>query len=99
MPWRALLAGPPHDTPHDAPQVSPQVEALLAALSGEISRGMSRQELQDSLGLSDRESFRKAYLLPALEAGLVEMTLPDRPRSRLQRYRLSLLGRKVQQRL
>ena len=28
------------------------------------------------------EHFRKAYLLPALQAGLIEMTIPDKPRSR-----------------
>jgi hypothetical protein len=38
--------------------------------------------------LSDRKSFRERYLLPALKAGLVEMTLPDKPKSRLQKYRI-----------
>ncbi|MFA7436846.1 Fic family protein [Castellaniella sp.] len=32
------------------------------------------------------------YLLPALRSGLVEMTLPDTPRSSKQRYRLTALG-------
>ena len=44
------------------------------------------------LGLADREHFRKAYLLPALEEGIVEQTLPDKPNSRLQKYRLSAKG-------
>ena len=35
---------------------------------------MTRQALQEALGLSDREHFRKAYLLPAVELGMVEMT-------------------------
>jgi Fic family protein len=71
-------------SPQVAPQVSPQVEILLAVLQGE----MSRSELMQALGLTDRKSFRQRYLLPALQAGLIEMTLPDKPKSRLQKYRL-----------
>ena len=47
---------------------------------------MTREQLQDLLGLSDRKSFRERYLRPALQAGLIEMTLPDKPNSRLQKY-------------
>jgi len=71
-------------TPQDSPQVTPQVKKLLNALKGE----MSRSELMDALRLSDAKSFRSRYLLPALEANLIEMTLPDKPNSRLQKYRL-----------
>jgi len=49
---------------------------------------MSRDELQSVLSLNDRKSFRERYLKPALEAGLIEMTLPDKPKSPLQCYRL-----------
>ena len=57
---------------------------------------MSRVELMDALGLSDRKHFTVTYLKPGLEAGLVEMTLPDSLRSRTQRYRLTVPGRQVQ---
>ena len=50
---------------------------------------MSREELQRALGLKDRKSFRERYLLPALEKGLIEMTIPEKPSSSLQRYRLA----------
>lgn len=62
---------------------------LLAALTSPLSR----QDLQVAVGLKNAEHFRKAYLLPALEAGLIEMTLPDKPTSRLQQYRLTEQGR------
>lgn len=75
-------------TPQAAPQVTPQVERLLLALRGE----MSREVLQDALALQDRKSFRARYLKPALAQGLIEMCVPDRPNSRLQRYRLTDRG-------
>lgn len=76
-------------SPQVAPQVTPQVVALLTALRGE----MSREEVQAALGLADRKSFRQRYLLPALDSRLIEMTLADKPQSRLQKYRLSARGR------
>ncbi len=44
------------------------------------------------LELSDVRCFRDGYIRTALETGLIEMTIPDRPSSRLQRYRLTELG-------
>lgn len=71
------------------PQVAPQVARLLAVLIGD----MSREEIQSNLGLQDRKSFRDRYLTPALTAGLIEMSLPDKPNSRLQKYRLTDKGK------
>ena len=79
----------PHVTPQVTPQVSPQVLALLAKVSGE----MARQELIEALGLKDRKYFSDAYLQPALDAGVLEMTIPDKPRSSKQRYRLTDMAR------
>ena len=66
-------------TPQVAPQVPPQVAELLRHIPGE----MSREELQAMLGVADRKSFRERYLRPALDAGLIAMTLPSKPNSRL----------------
>jgi len=76
-------------TPQVAPQVTPQVERLLKALVGDLSR----DQLQKAIGLQDRKSFRALYLAPALAARLIEMTIPEKPNSRLQKYRLADLGR------
>ena len=56
---------------------------------------MSRADLQSVLALSDREHFRREYLVPAIDAGLIEMTIPGKPQSRLQRYRLTDTGRQL----
>ena len=71
--------------------VTGEVERLLRALKGD----MSRKELQQALGLKHEEHFRDAYLVPALDARLIGMTLPDKPTSRLQRYRLTPLGQQA----
>ena len=89
---RPVEAAAPHVTPHETPHVTSHVGRLIAVLRGE----MSRAELMDALGLKDRRHFTGTCLQPGLDAGLVEMTQPDRPRSRTQRYRLTALGRQVQ---
>jgi ATP-dependent DNA helicase RecG len=70
------------------PQVTPQVIALLKA----ARQPHSREELQRILGLKDRRHFQKTYIEALLAAGWLEMTIPDRPRSRLQRYRITAAG-------
>jgi ATP-dependent DNA helicase RecG len=56
---------------------------------------LSRAELQEKLGLRHRDNFIEAYLQPAINAGLLEMTIPDKPRSSKQKYRLTEKGRAV----
>ena len=55
---------------------------------------MSARQILHALGLRDRKSFRERYLLPALEHALVEMTHPESPRARNQKYRLTAGGRR-----
>ena len=75
------------------PQVTPQVEDLIKILD----REMNRSELQEKLNLSDRKHFRIHYLKPALEAGLIEMTKPEIPNSRSQKYRLTVKGIQIKE--
>jgi ATP-dependent DNA helicase RecG len=49
-------------------------------------------DLMDVTGRSNRTKFRDQVLSPLLKAGLIEMTIPDKPRSSAQRYRLTTLG-------
>jgi ATP-dependent DNA helicase RecG len=67
------------------------VEAALR-LARVLDGEMSRRQLQRAWGLKNSEHFRKAYLQPALEGGLIEMTVPDKPRSTKQKYRLTPKG-------
>lgn len=71
----------------DSAQVTDQdntINRLLAVLGEEE---LSAAELMKRLGLSHRPTFRKNYLTPALEKGLIERTIPDKPNSKNQKYR------------
>jgi ATP-dependent DNA helicase RecG len=70
-------------------QVGDQVARLLLAMTGT----MTRDELQTALALEGRRNFSDRYLKPAVAAGLIEMTVPDKPNSRLQKYRLTPAGK------
>ena len=60
---------------------------------------MSREELQEKLNFKNREYFRKAYLNVSIEDGLIERTIPDKPRSINQKYRLTEKGKKANEQL
>ena len=61
-----------------------QVRRLLAAM--EYDTPYTAAALMRLLHLKSRDALRNNYLNPAIEAGLIQMTLPDRPTSRNQRY-------------
>ena len=76
------------DTPHVAPHVAPHVRKLAESLRDE----MCRDEIMGVLDLKDRMHFVNSYLRPALDGGIVQMTHPEKPRSRYQKYRMTDKG-------
>ena len=60
-----------------------------------MAGAMSRREIQAKLELTNEKHFRQHYQQPAVAQGLLEMTVPEKPRSRLQKYRLTEQGRMV----
>ncbi|MCW5550889.1 MAG: DUF4062 domain-containing protein [Verrucomicrobiae bacterium] len=75
--------------------VTGEVERVVLVLQGE----MKRTAIQGALGLRHEDYFREAYLVPSLQAGFVEMTIPDKPKSSRQKYRLTAKGAALQARL
>lgn len=61
-----------------------QVKRLLAAM--EYDTPYTATALMRLLGLKSRDALRNNYLNPAIEEGLIQMTVPDKPTSRNQRY-------------
>ena len=57
---------------------------LVNVLGNEV---LTTNEIMLRLGMTHKPTFRKNYLNPAIEMGLVEMTVPGKPRSRYQKYR------------
>jgi ATP-dependent DNA helicase RecG len=52
-------------------------------------------ELMALAGRTNRTKFRDQVLNPLLEAGFIEMTVPEKPNSSKQRYRTTAAGRTV----
>lgn len=63
---------------------SEYVKRLLATMEYDVP--YTSNAIMEQLGLKSKETLRKNYLNPAMELGLVEMTLPDKPNSKNQRY-------------
>jgi predicted HTH transcriptional regulator len=70
-------------------EVTPQVEKLLSILKKE----MGRVEIMDIMGYRDKKNFVKNILNRAIKDGLIEMTIPDKPKSQNQKYRLTNKGK------
>lgn len=46
----------------------------------------SVQEIMNKFGIDSRTSFRRKYLTPMLEKGILRMTIPEKPSSKNQKY-------------
>ena len=66
----------------DLPSVP--VKKLLDVMEYDVP--YTAEELLLALGLRSRENLRKLYLKPALESGLIRLSIPDKPTSKNQAY-------------
>ncbi len=94
-----LVRLPLRPAPSESAQATPQVGTKSAPSRHQVE--ILRMCLTDSplldllklAGRSDRTKFRHQVLNPLLADRLIEMTIPDKPTSRLQKYRLTDKGR------
>jgi ATP-dependent DNA helicase RecG len=75
------------------PQATPQAAVQAAKVLRAADKAQTRDALQQAAAINDREHFRKAYLEPLLVVKWLERTIPDKPTSPLQQYRLTEAGR------
>lgn len=60
------------------------ISKLLACL--EKNEPLSSNEIMEKLNIKSKDTLRKKYLYPAIEQGLIKLTIPDKPRSSKQTY-------------
>ena len=70
---------------HAHQEMSDQVQRLVSVMKQE---DYTFTELMQLVGLTHRATFQKNYLNPAIEASLIKRTIPDKPKSPKQKYRL-----------
>ena len=56
-------------------------------------------EIMDFLEFKNRMHFASNYLQPALDAGFIAMTIPDKSRSSRQNYRLIGQGKRIPEKI
>ncbi len=88
-----------HATDHVTDYVTDYVDELTIRLLMVLTKAKSRPELMKILDLRHAGNFRENYLNPAIEAGYIEMTLPDAPTSINQKYRLTRKGKNLKKKL
>jgi len=86
---------------------SPEVKAQVGTKSGPsrdqvniLRNCLDEKPIVDLMALrgrTNRTKFRDQVLKPLIDNGLIEMTIPDKPRSSKQRYRITALGKDVLQ--
>ena len=59
---------------------------IYAKLKSFLQKPKSRKEIQEFCGYKSRDYFRKVILVPLIEAGKVELTIPEKPQSSKQKY-------------
>lgn len=76
-------------------EVTGEVMGEMKMLLNVLTEPLGRVALQQKLKLKGQANFRELYLTPALKYGLIEMTIPDKPTSRLQKYRITEKGEEL----
>ncbi len=80
-------------------QATGQVEESIRRVLLVIFDEMKSSEIQIALQLKHREYFRDNYLIPTMENGFIEMTIPETPNHPNQKYRLTPKGIATKQQL
>jgi len=73
-------------------QVSDQVSDQVIKVIKWLQVTKTRQEILLHLGLSNHTKNFNKYIQPALQQGYIQMTIPNKPRSRNQQYIITKKG-------
>lgn len=81
-------SGPSRDQVEANLELTPEIIMLLRL----CQQPKALVELMTALSLKNRTKFRQKYLNPLMEQGLLQMTIPDKPSSRMQKYQTTPAG-------
>ena len=73
-------------TAQKSAQKTAQKEEKINALLEYCKEPRARDEMMEFLGIKHRTTFRNDYLNPLLNEGKLAMTIPDKPRSKKQKF-------------
>ena len=97
--FQIIVKCPDFETPQTDPtELRPETEAQSGAQSGAIlqalgKRPLSTNELTKILGLRSKTGAFKRTIKELMDRKSIEYTIPDKPSSRLQKYRLTDAGK------
>ena len=74
-----------HDTPHDATHDATH-DNIGTKILAFCSEPHSKSEIAEHCGYKNTKNFTQKYLRPLLNDGTLKMTLPDKPKSKNQKY-------------
>lgn len=94
VPERSALTG--EATAQATAQAAAQVTAEATAQVVRCCREpKAAREIMAELGLHHWKTFQTNYLSPLMDAGVLERTIPEKPRSPKQKYRLAARGKEL----
>ena len=99
--FQPIVAATGHEETHETVESTPQVGTKSGPSRDQVRildkclQDSSMSELLALAGRTNRTKFRNQVINPLISAGLIEMTIPDKPRSSKQRYRTTEAGRSI----
>ena len=86
---------PPVAKPSETLLITEVQHKILCVLCNDV---LSTSELAKAIGIGQAKDVRRRYLRLLLDMGLVEYTIPNKPNSKCQQYRLTSKGMEVAER-
>lgn len=83
--WREKTNESEQELEHSAVQFDIDIKDY-ARLIEFLATPKSRKEIQEFFGYKSRDHLRKKILIPLIESGKIDLTIPDKPQSSKQRY-------------
>lgn len=82
----------PKSQPKSQPKSEPNLIQIIDLLANSTK---TRAEIFEGVGLYNKTGNFNNHIKPLIEVGIIELTIPDKPNSRFQKYRLTEKGKKL----